>query len=92
MRVAVLRAVEAMKDGAAGIGRAAAALSIDVSRCDASASAPPCSGRGMPTGGIMPPRTLRMTFSQTSAPAGRSDSVDACRARVRRFSRAGCGR
>ena len=28
----------------------------------------------MPAGGIWPPRTLRMTFSQVSAPAGMFDS------------------
>ena len=30
------------------------------------------SGRGSPSGGIVPVRTFRMTFSHTSAPAGTS--------------------
>ena len=45
------------------------------------------SGRGMPTGGIMPPRSLMMTFSHTSewlaAVAGSSPSSDSPPVRAR---------
>jgi hypothetical protein len=53
-----------------GFGLASAALSMDVSRNDTSASIFDCAGLGMPCGGIIPPRSLRSAFSQTSASSG----------------------
>ena len=61
--VAVLGAVQPMHASVgAAPARASAALSIVVSRCATSASSAACGGRGMPAGGIMPARTLRITF------------------------------
>ena len=70
-----------------GPARSVPAASI---RCSSEA-ANPCSvassGRGMPTGGIMPPRSFMITFSQTSewlaAAAGSSPSSDSPPVRVR---------
>ena len=53
-----------------GFGFVAAARSIDVSRNDTNDSTSACGGRGRPCGGIIPPRSFRMTFSQVSAPSG----------------------
>ena len=47
-------------------------------RYDASPSSVALSGRGMPCGGIAPTRSLRITFSQVSAPFGTSTRLAPC--------------
>ena len=54
-----------------GLGFAAAASSSERSSQDTNPSAAAWSGRGTPGGGIIPPRTLRTTFSHTSASPAR---------------------
>ena len=53
-----------------GSGLASAARSSSVSTYAAKESEVALSGRGIPGGGICPARSLRITFSHTSAPAG----------------------
>ena len=71
--VPVLGAIQAMDRRMTQLGDASAALSMEVSRWATRPSSAAGVGRGMPAGGIWPPRTLRMTFSQVSAPAGMFD-------------------
>ena len=54
--------------GRPGLGCAAAARSSAVSSQDANSALVAASGRGRPGGGIAPARSLRTTFSHTSAP------------------------
>src|SRR5947199_3197653 len=56
--------------GLPGLGFAIDARSIDISIEDAKASTLALSGLGIPSGGIAPARTLRITFSHISACAG----------------------
>jgi hypothetical protein len=64
----------------------AAASSVDSSEAT-SAFRDAASGRGNPAGGIMPARTLRITFSHTSACAATLVSSGASSARSPVFSR-----
>ena len=52
-----------------GFGAAAAASSSEVSSQDTSAPLSAAEGWGRVDGGMVPVRSLRMTFSQTSAPS-----------------------
>ena len=63
-------------EGRPGLGSVAAAASSEFSRYDTRAVRAGSDGRGTPPGGIRPPRSLRTTFSQTSALVPGLDEID----------------
>ena len=72
-RVGVLGAIQAVDERPPGVGMGARRLiERRFQRRDERARARPRSGRGAPGGGIIPARTFRITFSQSSALAGTS--------------------